>query len=133
MKAGDVFTAELFEKLLEEEYQKLRNARDKDVFDILKPGGVFLNLEHVASPNSKIEKLFDEAFVDGLYAYHVRTGGKETRQDIANKFYNREDKVLNKLTIVEKQVDWLRDIGYINTDCFFKLFELALFGGQKPI
>lgn len=35
-KAGDVFTAELFEKLLEEEYQKLRNARDKDVFDISK-------------------------------------------------------------------------------------------------
>ncbi len=105
----------------------------KDVFNILKPGGVFLNLEHVASPNPKIEKLFDEAFVDGLYAYHVRSGGKETRQDIAYKFYNREDKVLNKLTIVEKQVDWLRDIGYINTDCFFKLFELALFGGQKPI
>jgi SAM-dependent methyltransferase len=105
----------------------------KDVFNILKPGGVFLNLEHVASPNPKIEKLFDEAFVDGLYAYHVRSGGKESRQDIAYKFYNREDKVLNKLTMVEKQVDWLRDIGYINTDCFFKLFELALFGGQKPL
>ena len=104
----------------------------KDIFDILKPGGVFLNLEHVASPNPKIEKLFDEAFVDGLYAYHVRSGGKEKRKDIANKFYNREDKVLNKLTMVEKQVDWLRDIGFINTDCFFKLFELALFGGQKP-
>ena len=38
----------------------------KDVFNILKPGGLFLNLEHVASPNSKIEKLFDEMFVDGL-------------------------------------------------------------------
>jgi len=105
----------------------------KDVFNILKPGGVFLNLEHVASPNPKIEKLFDETFIDGLYAYHVRSGGKETRQDIADKFYNREDKVLNKLTLVEKQVDWLDDIGYINTDCFFKLFELALFGGQKPL
>ncbi len=105
----------------------------KDVFKLLKPGGVFLNLEHVASPNPKIEKLFDETFIDGLYAYHVRSGGKETRQDIADKFYNREDKVLNKLTLVEKQVDWLDDIGYINTDCFFKLYELALFGGQKPL
>jgi len=35
-KAGDVFTVEFFERLLEEEYQKLRNAKDKDVFDISK-------------------------------------------------------------------------------------------------
>lgn len=104
-----------------------------DVFNILKPGGVFLNLEHVASPNPGIERLFDETFVDGLYAYHIRSGGTETRGDIAEKFYNREDKVLNKLTLVEKQVEWLRDIGYVNADCFFKMFELALFGGQKPV
>jgi SAM-dependent methyltransferase len=104
----------------------------QDIFNILKPGGVFLNLEHVASASPKIEKLFDEIFVDGLYDYHVRSGGKESRQEIADKFYNREDKVLNKLTLVENQVNWLRKIGYINSDCFFKLFELALFGGQKP-
>ena len=36
VKAGDVFTVELFERLLEEEYEKLRNAKDKDVFDISK-------------------------------------------------------------------------------------------------
>jgi len=105
----------------------------EDIYKILRPGGIFLNLEHVASPNPKIEKLFDKMFVDGLYAYHVETGGKDSRKEIADKFYNREDKVLNKLTLVEKQVEWLQEIGYINTDCFFKLFELALFGGQKPI
>ena len=36
VKKGDVFTAELFEKLLEEEYQKLRSAKDKDVHDVSK-------------------------------------------------------------------------------------------------
>lgn len=36
VKAGDIFTVELFEKLLEEEYQKLRNAKDKDVHDVSK-------------------------------------------------------------------------------------------------
>lgn len=104
----------------------------EDVFKILKPGGLFLNLEHVASPNPKIEKLFDEMFIDGLYTYHIQSGGTSTRDDIAHKFYNRDDKVLNKLTLVEKQVKWLEEIGFVNTDCFFKLFELALFGGQKP-
>ncbi len=33
---GTVFTKSLFERLLEEEYQKLRMAKDKDVYDISK-------------------------------------------------------------------------------------------------
>jgi malate synthase len=33
MKAGDVFSVELFERLLAEEYEKLRRARDRDVHD----------------------------------------------------------------------------------------------------
>lgn len=36
LKAGDTFTVEIFNKLLEEEYEKLRNAKDKDVYDISK-------------------------------------------------------------------------------------------------
>ena len=36
LKAGDTFTAEIFKKLIEEEYQKLRVAKDKDVYDISK-------------------------------------------------------------------------------------------------
>ncbi len=36
LKAGDTFTVEIFERLLEEEYEKLRNAKDKDVYDISK-------------------------------------------------------------------------------------------------
>ena len=37
LKAGDVFTAEVFERLLEEEYEKLQAASDRDVHDISKP------------------------------------------------------------------------------------------------
>lgn len=36
MKKGDPVTVELFNKLLEEEYAKLLNARDKDVYDVSK-------------------------------------------------------------------------------------------------
>ena len=27
---------------------------------------------------------------------------------------------------------WLRQIGFQDVDCYFKAFELALFGGRKP-
>jgi len=104
----------------------------KDIYGILKPGGVFLNLEHVASPDTHLEKMFDEIFVDSLYAYHQKINSSLSRQGIKDKYYNREDKVLNKLTLVEKQNEWLREIGYNRVDCYFKLFEIALFGGCKP-
>ncbi len=37
LRAGDTFTAEVFERLLEEEYAKLQAASDRDVHDISKP------------------------------------------------------------------------------------------------
>ncbi|MBR9998422.1 MAG: class I SAM-dependent methyltransferase [Cyclobacteriaceae bacterium] len=104
----------------------------QDIFEILRPGGIFLNLEHVASRDQYIEKVFDEVFTDGLYEYHQNHNASITRQEIMDKYYKREDKILNKLTLVEIQCDWLREIGFLHVDCFFKLFELALFGGVRP-
>ncbi len=51
-----------------------------------------------------------------------------------NKFKGYElisDKVVNIITSVESQCDWLRDIGFERVDCYQKLFELAIFGGVK--
>lgn len=36
LKAGDVFTVDIFQKLLDEEFKKLQQAKDKDVYDISK-------------------------------------------------------------------------------------------------
>ena len=41
------------------------------------------------------------------------------------------DKKENKPASVEMQCQWLRGIGFQDVDCFFKTFELALFGGRK--
>jgi tRNA (cmo5U34)-methyltransferase len=97
----------------------------------LAPGGVFLNLEHVASATADIEKLFKELFIDHLWAYHQKQGSSDNRQQIADAYYNRPDKAANLLAPVETQCDWLREIGFGHVDCFFKIFELALFGGVK--
>ena len=37
----------------------------------------------------------------------------------------------NILATVEKQCDWLLEIGFQEVDCYMKIFELALFGGVK--
>ena len=96
------------------------------------PGGVFLNLEHVAPSTPAVDLLFTEYFVDCLYAHHLRSDPSVLRQEVAETYYNRPDKVENILAPVESQCAWLRQIGFQDVDCFFKVFELALFGGRKP-
>jgi SAM-dependent methyltransferase len=102
-----------------------------EIYDLLAPGGVFLNLEHVASSTSAGKQLFDEFFVDHLQAFHGKTDPNPKRETIANNYYNRPDKKENILAPVVDQCQWLREIGFTDVDCFFKVFELALFGGRK--
>lgn len=103
-----------------------------ELYDLLNPGGIFLNLEHVQSPTRWLEAQFDDLMIDATYDYHLRTGGTQTRQQVADTFYYRPDKAANILAPVETQLTWLRDIGFTDVDCTLKIFELALFGGRKP-
>lgn len=80
-----------------------------EIFDALEPGGVFYNLEHVASVSAEMHDAFLAAL--GITA-------------------EQEDQS-NKLLAVEPQLDWLREIGFMHVDCYWKWRELALFGGVK--
>jgi tRNA (cmo5U34)-methyltransferase len=102
-----------------------------EIFGVLATPGVFLNLEHVASATPAGQALFDSFFVDHLYRFHQATGATKTRAEIEESYYNRPDKKENILAPVDEQCRWLREIGFDDVDCFFKIFELALFGGRK--
>jgi tRNA (cmo5U34)-methyltransferase len=78
-----------------------------EIWSRLLPGGVFCNLEHVASPSDRVHR----RFLDAL--------------GIAS-----EDPS-NKLLDVETQLQWLREIGFQDVDCFWKWRELALLVGKK--
>jgi len=101
-----------------------------DIHDLLTPGGLFLNLEHVASPTRWVEAQFEAYFIDALHRYHAPRG--KTRDQVAADFYHRPDKDANRLAPLETQLQWLREIGFQHVDCFFKVFELAIFGGIRP-
>ncbi len=104
----------------------------RQIFELLRPGGIFVNIEHVASPTSWLAQIFDRYFIDALYAMHQQNQSGKTRAQVADEFYNRPDKVANILAPVETQCAWLRDIGFGDVDCYFKIFELAVFGGRRP-
>lgn len=104
----------------------------QEIFSLLNPGGLFLNLEHVASASELGGRIHDDYFIDALDNFHRGIGSGKSGSEVADEYYRRPDKEANILASVREQCQWLEEIGYLHVDCFFKVFELALFGGLKP-
>lgn len=104
----------------------------QEIYHLLNPGGCFINIEHIASVSPWGEALFNELLIDSLYRWHQQQGESTSREVIAERFVYREDKVANILASVTEQCDWLKAIGFQEVDCYFRVFELAVFGGVKP-
>jgi ubiquinone/menaquinone biosynthesis C-methylase UbiE len=99
-----------------------------EVLDLLRPGGLFVNVEHVASATPDLEAVYDEAYIDHIVAVTGRD-----RTEVQRDYHSRPDKADNILEPVEAQVVWLRQAGFEQADVYFKWLELAVFGGQKPL
>jgi SAM-dependent methyltransferase len=82
----------------------------REIWTLLEPGGVFCNLEHVASASQYAHERFLEAM--------------GTTAD--------EEDPSNKLLDVRTQLEWLRQIGFVDVDCYWKWRELALLVGRRP-
>jgi tRNA (cmo5U34)-methyltransferase len=102
-----------------------------EILSLLSPGGVFLNLEHVASATASCEAIFDDFFVDHLHQFQKKGDPSSNRASVAYTYYERPDKKENILAPVDEQCGWLRELGFEDVDFFFKVFELALFGGRR--
>jgi ubiquinone/menaquinone biosynthesis C-methylase UbiE len=100
-----------------------------EIYGLLNEGGLFLNLDQVSSKTKSIEEVFDSFFLDYMRTNLSGTNKKEMMDHIVKAYY--EDKKENIPAPVETQCNWLCEIGFQEVDCFFKTFELALFGGKK--
>jgi tRNA (cmo5U34)-methyltransferase len=80
-----------------------------EIYELLNPGGVFCNLEHVASPTPRLHEEFLR-----------RIGVTIETEDPSNKLLD-----------LEIQLGWLGEIGFVDVDCHWKWRELALLAGRR--
>ena len=81
-----------------------------EIFGVLAPGGVFANLEHVASPSHRVHLAFYDAIGEPI----------------------EDEDPSDKLLDVGTQLGWLREIGFVDADCYWKWLEMAVLLGIKP-
>ena len=81
-----------------------------EIWARLNAGGVFCNLEHVASASAYGHDRFLQAMGVGP----------------------ADEDPSNRLLDVHTQLTWLREIGFSDVDCYWKWRELALLAGRKP-
>lgn len=104
-----------------------------EIFDLLRPGGWFVNVEHILPAAELVTTMFENHIIEHRVAEEIRKGGSQTREQIAEAFHSRQDKDLNKLTPVERQCEWLRELGYEDVDCYMRIYSLAVFAGRRPL
>jgi tRNA (cmo5U34)-methyltransferase len=85
----------------------------EEIFSLLNRGGIFCNLEHVDSPTSNLHEHFLNSIGDRIASF-------------------ARDENSDRLLSLETQLDWLRQIGFVDVDCYWKWLELALLIGIKP-
>ncbi len=82
----------------------------REAFDLLEPGGLFCNMDLVALPTAELQRRAHEVFAT------MDDAGESSDQPAR----------------VDTQLDWLREAGLRNVDCYWKWLATAMLVGERP-
>ena len=96
----------------------------KKIFTCLSPGGVFYNADVILASNSHLQERYMEKWREYM---RLQVSVEEIEQKWIPQHYDedRPSKLMN-------QLDWLRDMGFVEVDIVWKYYNFAVYGGCKP-
>ena len=91
--------------------------------DVLRPGGVFVNAEHVAGPTPWLQATYRRLWREACLA----AGASEDEVHAAE---GRME--MDRSSDVATQLGWMAEAGFEQSDCFFKALHFAVLAGWRP-
>jgi len=119
LPAVDAIVSALSIHHLEDDRKQALFAR---VLSALKPGGVFINADHIAGPTPALEDLYQQRWLS-----QVRQQGA-TDQQLADSLFRQQE---DRRSPVEAQLAWIRAAGFDHVDCHYKDSSFAVLTGTK--
>ncbi len=92
------------------------------IFDVLHPGGVFINADLVRGPTANSEALYQEK-----WRKHLAGSGLSERT--LGAIFSRM--AFDKPATLDDQLGWLREAGFSDVDCCYKHFNFSVYSGRK--
>jgi tRNA (cmo5U34)-methyltransferase len=91
--------------------------------EVLRPGGVFVNAEHVAGPTPWLERSYR------LLWREACEGAGASQQEIDAAVGRME---MDRSRDIHTQLGWMAEAGLEQCDCFFKQLHFAVLAGWRP-
>jgi ubiquinone/menaquinone biosynthesis C-methylase UbiE len=100
-----------------------------ELFGLLEPGGIFVNMD-VVTVEGPLRGLFDDEMAsNAIHAEHVR-GGSRSDEEVAEQFVSDDNE--DRPDSAPDQLRWLREAGFAHAELHFKWAEGAVYGGTRP-
>ncbi len=94
----------------------------QNIYDALVTGGTFIHGELARGATDDIEEIYQEQWRKHLEG----TGLTEDELDV---IYERMSYDIP--APLDMQLGWMRDVGFLNVDCFYKYFNFVVYAGSK--
>jgi len=96
----------------------------KKIYNCLSPGGVFYNADVILASNSRLQERYMEKWREYM---RLQVSVEEIEQKWIPQHYDEDhpSKLMN-------QLDWLRNMGFVEVDVVWKYYNFAVYGGCKP-
>lgn len=112
-----------------------KRALYREVFDLLRPGGLFFNNDLVASPPALRDR-FEALTLQNIQDQERAARGtartlEQIQAEMRRQLQMAGERHQSHIAPMRDQLQWLFDAGFKSVDCCWKYLDIAIFGGVK--